>query len=247
MTTETPSTATAAAPAPPLLTARDGGCIDDTRWIVFVIGSSASGKTVTAKYLADILHAKYIEGDDFHPKANVEKMSHGEPLTDADRAGWLQAISEHAVVHLRGPGTHHLIVTCSALKRDYRALLRTGAHKAGDLRLLFLLLDVPEAELIRRSEERARTTGHFAKSNLVHSQLAILERPDGTPEHAEPDVVVVDGNRPLPAVEASALAVVEAAWHRADEEEKRAAEQTRTRQTTHRISIAARVNHEEHS
>ncbi|CAK7218849.1 hypothetical protein SBRCBS47491_003644 [Sporothrix bragantina] len=217
------ATQTTPVPAPPPLTARDGGCIDDTRWIVFVIGSSASGKTVTAKYLANVLNAKYIEGDDFHPKANVDKMSRGEPLTDADRAGWLQAISDHAVVHMRGPGTHHLIVTCSALKRDYRALLRTGAHKAGDLRLLFVLLDVPEAELVRRSEERARTTGHFAKSNLVHSQLAILERPDGTPEHAEPDIVVVDGNRPLPEVEASALAIVEATWHKADEDEKRAA------------------------
>ncbi|CAK7203808.1 hypothetical protein SEUCBS139899_006556 [Sporothrix eucalyptigena] len=216
MATEAPAPAAPGAP----ITARDGGCMDDTRWIVFVIGSSASGKTVTAKYLAGVLNAKYIEGDDFHPKANIEKMSRGEPLTDADRAGWLQAISEHAVVHLRGPGTHHLIVTCSALKREYRQLLRKGAHEAGDLRLLFVLLDVPEAELIRRSEARA---GHFAKSNLVRSQLAILERPDSTKEHAEPDVIVVDGNRPLSEVEQSALAIVETAWHKADEEEKLAA------------------------
>lgn len=147
-------------------------------------------------------------------------MSRGEALTDADRAGWLRAISEHAVVHLRGPGTHHLIVTCSALKREYRALLRRGARAAGDLRLLFVLLDVPEAELVRRADARARTTHHFAKANLVHSQLAILERPDGTPEHAEPDLVVVDANQPLAAVQQSALAAVEAAWYKADQREK---------------------------
>ena len=141
-------------------------------------------------------------------------MSHGEALTDADRAGWLEAISEHAVVHLRGPGTHHLIVTCSALKRDYRTLLRTGAHRAGDLRILFLLLHVPEDELLRRSNARAN---HFAKSNLVRSQLAILELPDA--EHPEPDVVLIDGNQPLPKVEASALKAVEEAWAKADAEE----------------------------
>lgn len=211
------ATATPAAPSSAPTTARNGGCMEDTRWIVFVIGSSASGKTVTAQHLADVLRAKYIEGDDFHPQANIAKMSRGEALTDADRAGWLQAISEHAVVHLRGPGTHHLIVTCSALKREYRALLRKGAHMAGDLRLLFVLLDVPEVELVRRADVRAQTTHHFAKSNLVHSQLAILEKPDGA--HPEDDVILVDGNRPLPEVEASALAAVETAWSKADEEE----------------------------
>lgn len=188
--------------------------MEDTRWIVFVIGSSASGKSVTAKHIADTLHAKFIEGDDFHPKANIEKMSHGEPLTDADRAGWLEAISEHAVVHLRGPGTHHLIVTCSALKREYRRLLRTGAHKAGDLRILFLLLNVPEEELLRRSNARAN---HFAKSNLVRSQLAILELPDDA--HPEPDVILIDGRGPLEEVEESALKAVEDAWAKADADE----------------------------
>ncbi len=145
----------------------------------------------------------------FHPKANIDKMSHGQPLDDEDRAGWLQAISEHAVVHLRGPGTHHLVVTCSALKHDYRALLRQGAHATGDLRLLFVFLDVPEAELVRRADARA---GHYAKGNLVHSQVEILERqgPD------EPDVLTVDGNQPLAAVRANALAAVQAAWAAAD-------------------------------
>ncbi|KAL1896336.1 hypothetical protein Sste5346_004721 [Sporothrix stenoceras] len=217
--TSAPATevAAAAVPSSAPTTARDGGCSEDTRWIVFVIGSSASGKTVTAQHLADVLKAKYIEGDDFHPAANIAKMSRGEALTDADRAGWLQAISEHAVVHLRGPGTHHLIVTCSALKREYRSLLRKGAHETGDLRILFVLLDVPEAELVHRADVRAQTTHHFAKSNLVHSQLAILEKPDAA--HPEPDVIIVDANRPLPEVEASALATVEAAWIKADEEE----------------------------
>ncbi|OAA63424.1 Carbohydrate kinase, thermoresistant glucokinase [Niveomyces insectorum RCEF 264] len=184
----------------------DGGSSDDTRWIVFVTGATACGKTVTAQYLANKLHAKYIEGDDFHPKANIDKMSRGEGLTDADRAGWLEAISEHAVVHLRGPGTHHLIVTCSALKRSYRALLREGARRAGDLRLLFLFLDVPEAELVRRATAR---TNHYAKGNLVHSQVAILERPN---PQDEPDVVTIDGNRPMAAVEQSALEAVHRAW-----------------------------------
>ncbi|KAM0304260.1 hypothetical protein HYE67_002073 [Fusarium culmorum] len=171
------------------------------RWILFVSGPTASGKSSVAKYLADKLNLKFVEGDGFHPKSNVDKMSRGEPLTDQDRLGWLQALHEHAIHHPKGPGADHLVVTCSALKRQYRDLLRQGSENAGDLRVHFLHLDAPEEVLRQRAAARK---GHFAGSALVHSQFEALERPSND----ERDVLTISVDQTVEEVQREALARV---------------------------------------
>jgi gluconokinase len=134
----------------------------------------------------------------FHPKSNVDKMSRGEGLTDEDRKGWLEALHEHALHHPKGPGTEHLVVTCSALKRQYRDLLREGSEKAGDLRVHFLHLDAPEEVLTKRAAARK---GHFAGPALVHSQFEALERPGKD----ETDVITVSVDQSVEEVQKEAL------------------------------------------
>ncbi|KAH7245423.1 P-loop containing nucleoside triphosphate hydrolase protein [Fusarium tricinctum] len=168
------------------------------RWILFVSGPTASGKTSVAKFIAEKLDLKFVEGDDFHPKTNIEKMSHGQPLTDEDRYGWLQALHEHATHHPIGPGTEHLVVTCSALKREYRDILREGTENAGDLRVHFLHLDAPEEVLKERAAARK---GHFAGAALVHSQFEVLERP----QEDEKDVLTVSVDQKVEDVQKEAL------------------------------------------
>ncbi|KAJ9145089.1 Gluconokinase [Pleurostoma richardsiae] len=158
------------------------------RYIIFVTGPTACGKTTVAKVVADDLGLTYLEGDDFHPKANVEKMHHGEPLTDTDRWDWLHALRDHETMHPSDQKSQHLVITCSALKREYRDVLREGGEKTPDLRVRFLYLDAPEAVLRERAAERK---GHFAGADLVRSQFEALERP----AEDEVDVVLLDVNR----------------------------------------------------
>ncbi|KAL2286127.1 hypothetical protein FJTKL_07346 [Diaporthe vaccinii] len=134
----------------------------------------------------------------FHPKANVVKMHHGEALTDEDRQGWLEALRDHETVHPPGATSRHLVMTCSALKRHYRDILREGSEQARNLRVRFVYLDAPEEVLTRRAAARQ---GHFAGSNLVHSQFESLE----PPEVDECDVFTVNVDRPVADVEADAL------------------------------------------
>ncbi|AEO67347.1 be0e1316-b54f-41cf-9db2-9a108c3fbeda [Thermothielavioides terrestris] len=171
------------------------------RWIWFITGPTACGKTTVAKSLAESLGFMFVEGDDYHPQANLDKMSRNEPLTDADRAAWLQALREHqeaqpsppphfesARAFSRAAPSPHLVVTCSALKRQYRDVLRTGGQHTRDLRVRFVFLDVPEDVLRERARQRR---GHFAGEGLVGSQMEALERPG----EGEGDVLVVKVGR----------------------------------------------------
>ncbi|KAK4237716.1 P-loop containing nucleoside triphosphate hydrolase protein [Achaetomium macrosporum] len=156
---------------------------DTTRgWIWFITGPTACGKTTIAKSLAQSLGFTFAEGDDYHPPSNLEKMSRNQPLTDADRAAWLDA--------LRADEAPRRVVTCSALKRRYRDLLRDGHHtpREQQFRIGFVLLDVPEDVLRQRARERK---GHFAGEGLVESQLRDLELPG----EEETDVLVVKVGR----------------------------------------------------
>ena len=130
-----------------------------------LMGVAGCGKTTAATGLHDALGWPVAEADDFHPEANIAKMSRGTPLTDADRRPWLESLrawmSEQAD---RGTRT---IVTCSALKRSYRDLL-VGAHG----RVLFIHLVADEDALRERMEHRE---GHFMPSALLPSQFADLE------------------------------------------------------------------------
>jgi gluconokinase len=155
------------------------------------MGPSASGKSTLAVRLAERLGWRFLEGDDYHPPQNREKMLRGEPLDDDDRWPWLDALAA-AIVEQRAAGAE-VVVTCSALKRSYRDRLRTaGASR-------FLLLDVPRAELAERLRERPVT---MIRPDLLASQILALERPAGD----ELDVEVIDGNRPVDAIVEAVLA-----------------------------------------
>ncbi|CAM5381936.1 Gluconokinase OS=Streptomyces alboniger OX=132473 GN=CP975_06695 PE=3 SV=1 [Streptomyces alboniger] len=134
--------------------------------IVLVLGVTGSGKTTVGKAVAELLHLPFVEGDDFHPAANVAKMSAGRALDDADREPWLRALADrvrHSVEAGEG-----LVVACSALKRAYRDGLRAAAR--GRLWCLYLALDRDTAW-----DRVSRRTGHFMPAQLVDSQFETLE------------------------------------------------------------------------
>ena len=135
--------------------------------VIVVMGVSGSGKSTIAAMLAHRLHWVYEDADWFHPKANVEKMHHGEPLTDADRLPWLKSIAAW-IDQTRNVG-HHGVVACSALKRAYRDIL-IGART--DVRLVFLKGD---RDLI--APRIAARDDHFMPASLLDSQFATLEEP----------------------------------------------------------------------
>lgn len=134
--------------------------------VVVVMGVSGCGKSTLGQALAEALGVPYIEGDDLHPPHNVALMAAGTPLTDADRAGWLDRIGERlAQAHDTGA-----VVTCSALRRIYRDRLRAASP---GLRLVHLHGD--PALLAERIGQR---TGHYMPPTLLPSQLQTLEPPD---------------------------------------------------------------------
>lgn len=134
-----------------------------TPYVVVVMGVAGTGKTTIGPLLAAELGVPYAEGDDFHPPANVEKMSAGTPLEDDDRWPWLDAIGEWA----RGRAGLGGVVSSSALKRSYRDRLRAGAPDA-----LFLHLTGDRALIEERMAERK---GHFMPTALLDSQFATLQ------------------------------------------------------------------------
>ena len=131
---------------------------------IVVMGVSSTGKTTVAVQLAEELGCEFIEGDDLHPSNNIAKMEAGTPLTDEDRWPWLQAIAEMvAVKDFEGTST---VVTCSALKRSYRAVLCDSAPA------FFVHLHAPFEVLEQRMQLRTR---HFMPATLLRSQFDTLE------------------------------------------------------------------------
>ncbi|HKV10898.1 MAG TPA: gluconokinase [Thermoanaerobaculia bacterium] len=135
--------------------------------IAVVMGVSGVGKTTIGKRLAAELGWTFYEGDDFHPAANVDKMSRGIPLTDEDRAPWLAALRE--VIDGCVRRGENAILACSALKSAYRETLR-GDHPE----VVFVHLRADPRVIAERLEHR---TGHYMKRGLLESQLATLEEP----------------------------------------------------------------------
>lgn len=132
---------------------------------IVMMGVSGSGKTTVGEALAARLGVPFRDADEFHPRSNVEKMSAGIPLTDADRWPWLDAIG--LAIHDTPPG-EGIVVSCSALKRVYRErILKTAARP-----VTFVHLDGPHALL---AERMAGRKGHFMPPSLLDSQLATLE------------------------------------------------------------------------
>jgi gluconokinase len=133
--------------------------------LLVLMGVTGAGKSTVGMLIADRLQLAFRDADDFHPPANIAKMSAGRPLTDEDRWPWLDAIGGWLAEH-RGQGC---VVTCSALKRAYRDRLRAAAP---ELRFVFLYGDV---ELV--AARQAARQGHFMPASLVASQFATLETP----------------------------------------------------------------------
>ena len=156
-----------------------------------LMGVSGSGKTVVGTRLAEKLGYEFLDADNFHPPANIEKMKHGIPLTDEDRLPWLQNL--HSELKSRLTRGRSVILACSALKESYRTIL---AENLSQVRFVYLHVD--KATLTERLQKRA---GHFFPKELLESQLATLEVPH--------DALVVEENRPLDEVVDSIVKAVE--------------------------------------
>jgi gluconokinase len=133
--------------------------------IVVVMGVSGSGKTTLARGIAQRLGWDFLEGDELHPSANVDKMAAGTPLTDEDRRPWLEAIG--AWIDERVATGTSAAITCSALRRSYRDLLRAGRP---GVRFCHVTAD---AGLI--AERVGHRRGHYMPPSLLPSQMATLE------------------------------------------------------------------------
>ena len=127
-----------------------------------VMGVAGCGKSSLGQAVAQAIGRPLIEGDDFHSESNRAKMRAAVPLTDADRDGWLDALTRELARHSQG-----VVLTCSALKRRYRDILRAGG---GEVR--FVHLHGERALITRRMDAR---TGHFMPAALLDSQLRDLE------------------------------------------------------------------------
>ena len=134
--------------------------------IVIVFGVSGAGKTTIAKLLAEQLGWKLYEADDFHPRANIDKMRSGRPLTDEDRLPWLERLREQITRSLAAK--ENAVLASSALRRAYRERLRVS----DDVKFVFLRGDYA---LIER--QLCRRRGHFMNPVLLQSQFADLEEP----------------------------------------------------------------------
>jgi gluconokinase len=145
--------------------------------VVILMGVSGSGKSTAGRELADEMGWSFYDGDDFHSAASIEKMSRGIPLTDEDRGPWLAAL--RAVVDRAIENGENAVLACSALKASYRRTLR-GDHDG----IVFVYLKADPRLIEERLEHRA---GHYAKRDLLPSQLATMEEPD--------DAVTVDASR----------------------------------------------------
>lgn len=160
---------------------------------VVVMGVSGSGKSTLGKALAATLGWRFIEGDSFHPEDNVARMSAGIPLDDNDRRPWLEALA--AEIAGDASAGRSSILSCSALKRAYRDILRQGAPG-----VQFLHVHGPRAVLADRLGNRP---GHFFPAQLLDSQLATLE-----PLADDEEGVVIDLTQPPETQLSSALRVL---------------------------------------
>jgi gluconokinase len=152
--------------------------------VIIVMGASGAGKTTIGRLLADTEGWKFVEGDDLHPRANIEKMTRGEALTDQDRAPWLAAVKRVAADAIESGQS--AVIACSALKREYRDMLTDGLSG-----ITFVYLKADRALLEKRLANRK---GHFAGPTLVASQLSTLEEPGDsalTVDAAQPPDVIV--------------------------------------------------------
>ncbi|MEL6389640.1 MAG: gluconokinase [Bacteroidota bacterium] len=136
--------------------------------IIYVMGVSGSGKSTIGQMLASALQLPYREADDFHPAENIAKMASGQPLNDADRRPWLQALNAQAIALQAQSGA---VISCSALKNEYRILLQQGLVTTS---VKWIYLHGTKETISARMSSRQ---DHFMPSTLLQSQLDTLEEP----------------------------------------------------------------------
>ena len=147
--------------------------------IVIVMGVSGSGKTTVGKLLAQSLNCDFSDADDFHPPANIEKMSLGIPLEDADRLPWLLQLQTTIDRWLLE--NKNVVLACSALKVSYREML---CRKEQRIKIVYLKGDFELFAARLKNREN-----HYMKADLLSSQLDTLEEPE--------DAIIVDASQPL--------------------------------------------------
>ncbi len=143
--------------------------------IILLMGVAGAGKTTVGKLLAAQLGWEFADADDYHSAANVEKMRHGIPLTDSDRAPWLEAL--RTLISGWLTARKNAVLACSALKQSYRDILRVSPE------VCIVYLRVSAEVLHQRLRERH---GHFMTEAMLQSQLADLEEPK--------DAVIIDAD-----------------------------------------------------
>lgn len=146
--------------------------------IVIVMGVVGAGKTTVGRLVAEQLHYEFADADDFHPQANIEKISRGIALSDADREPWLARLRAR-ILAWEGDKTN-AVLACSALKRNYREELNVGPG------VHFVYLKGRPDLIAQRLSARH---GHFAGASILASQMADLEEPQNE------DAVTVDIDR----------------------------------------------------
>jgi gluconokinase len=155
-----------------------------------LMGVAGSGKTTVGKQVSARLGLPFFEGDEFHPKENVDKMSSGIPLTDADRGPWIDLI----VAALNKNDARHAIVACSALSEFVRNRLRAGLTEAPQFIWLSGDADLIEQRLQMRPK-------HYMKAGMLASQFAALQAPDSA--------LRIDIRKPLEQVVADVIEIIE--------------------------------------
>ncbi|CAD6504643.1 BgTH12-00150 [Blumeria graminis f. sp. triticale] len=167
------------------------------QFIWLLTGPAGCGKSTIGMFLAQAMNLPYIEGDEFHSTTNIEKMSQGIPLKDADRWDWLASLRSSALQFLAA-GHPGVVLSCSALKRKYRDVIRAIPYLRNQVSVYFFYLDAPEDVLLARVQSRK---GHFMGPEMITSQLSIWEPPD----EKETDIFRVNVNRPVDQVKEDVL------------------------------------------
>ncbi|KAJ5905499.1 gluconokinase [Penicillium subrubescens] len=170
-------------------------------WIV--TGPAGCGKSTVGNSLRIELGVPFLEGDDYHPKSNKDKMGNGIPLTDEDRWDWLISLRQAAIEALSPSEANNfhppagVVVACSALKQKYRDVMRVAAYGSPSVQIHFIYLKLSEEVLMQRVSQRK---SHYMKSDMVRSQMQALEEPEkewdaitvnveGPPESVQREVI----------------------------------------------------------
>ena len=166
---------------------------------IVVMGVCGSGKSSVAEALATAFNYRLIDGDDLHPRSNIDKMKEGIPLTDTDREPWLRIISD--VIYSFKQRTMGSVIVCSALKKSYRDILRNGNDN-----VVFIHLYAPYETILERVLNRK---GHYMKEGMVKSQFDTLQMPD----ESESDVYTLDVTPPLAEICEKAISKIREITH----------------------------------